>query len=391
MAKALTFRVEAGILPLMTKIGIPKETRTGETRVAATPESTKKLIKKGFQIHVARGAGESANFPDAAFVAAGATIVDQDGAWGCEIVLKVIKPTNAELLKLKKGSLLISHLEPYNTDGTFEKLAELGVDAIAMELMPRTSRAQAMDVLSSQAGIAGYRAVIEGASRYGRFFPMMMTSAGSSKPCKFAILGVGVAGLQAIATARRMGAMVEAYDVRKEVKEQILSLGAKCIEIDIGEEGSGTGGYAKELSEEAKKKQQAAMTEKLKGFDIILSTANIPGKKSPTLISEDAVKGMRPGSVIVDLAAANGGNCPLTEADKIVVKHGVTLVGITNFPALVPSDASHFYSQNLVNLLDIVWTKPEKDSQPAAVSINVADDIIAASLVVNKGALCQRR
>jgi NAD(P) transhydrogenase subunit alpha len=373
----------------MTKIGIPKEIRTGETRVAATPDSTKKLIKKGFQVSIARGAGEAAHYLDEAYVAAGATLVDQDAALGSEIVLKVHKPTSAELLKMKKGALLLSHLEPYNADGTFEKLAEIGIDAIAMEWMPRTSRAQSMDVLSSQAGIAGYRAVLEGASRYGRFFPMMMTSAGSSKPCKFAVLGVGVAGLQAIATARRIGAQVEAYDVRKEVKEQILSLGAKVIEIDIGEEGSGTGGYAKELSEEAKKKQQAAMTERLKGFDIIVSTANIPGKKSPTLISEEAVKGMRPGSVIVDLAAANGGNCPLTEADKIVVKHGVTLVGITNYPALVPSDASHFYSQNLVNLLDIVWKKTAEGKTET--EINLADDIIAASLVVHKGALCQRR
>jgi NAD(P) transhydrogenase subunit alpha len=256
-----------------------------------------------------------------------------------------------------------------------------------MELIPRTSRAQSMDVLSSQAGIGGYRAVLEAASRYGRFFPMMMTSAGSAKACKFAVLGVGVAGLQAIATARKLGAMVEAYDVRKEVREQILSLGAKVIDLDVGEEGSGTGGYAKELSEEAKRKQQAALTERLKGFDVIVSTANIPGRKSPVLITEDAVKGMRPGSVIVDMAAANGGNCPLTEADKIVIKHGVVLVGITNYPALVPSDASHFYAQNLVNLLDILWTKKEGS---ASQELNLTDDIVAASLVTHKGALCHR-
>jgi NAD(P) transhydrogenase subunit alpha len=370
------------------QIGIPKEIRAGETRVAATPDSVKKLVKKGFKIQVAKGAGSAAHFLDAAYASSGAELVEQDVALGSQTVLKVHKPTSAEILKMKKGSVLVSMLEPYAQDGTLEKLAEMGIDSIAMEWIPRTSRAQSMDVLSSQAGIAGYRAVLEGATRYGRFFPMMMTSAGSSKACKFAVLGVGVAGLQAIATARKLGAMVEAYDVRQEVREQILSLGAKVIELDIGEEGSGAGGYAKELSEEAKRKQQLALTEKLKGFDVIISTANIPGKRAPVLIQEEAVKGMRPGSVIVDLAAANGGNCPLTEADQVTEKHGVILVGITNYPALVPSDASHFYAQNLVNLLDVLWTKPEGAGVP---ELNLSDDIIAASLAVNKGALCPRR
>jgi NAD(P) transhydrogenase subunit alpha len=239
-----------------------------------------------------------------------------------------------------------------------------------------------MDALSSQAGIAGYRAVLEGASRYIRFFPMMMTSAGSSKACKLAVLGAGVAGLQAIATGRKLGAMVEAYDIRPEVKEQITSLGAKNIEVEVGESGTGTGGYAKELSEDAKRKQQEALSEKLKKFDVIVSTANIPGKKSPVLITEDAVRGMRPGSVIVDMAAANGGNCPLSEADKVVVKHGVTIIGTTSFPGLVPGDSSHFYAQNLVNLLGVTHAGNE---------LNMADDIVAASLVTHKGAVCQRR
>lgn len=375
-------------------IGVPKESKSGETRVAGTPESTKKLIKKGHTVHVARGAGAFANYPDSVYEAAGALMVDQDAALASPVVLKIHKPTSDEILKMKKGSLLVSLLEPYNQDGTFEKLAEMGVDAVALELIPRTSRAQSMDVLSSQAGIAGYRAVVESASRYGRFFPLMMTSAGSAKACKLAILGVGVAGLQAIATARRLGAMVEAYDVRKEVKEQILSLGAKSIELDIGEEGSGQGGYAKELSEEGKRKQQAALTEKLKTFDVIITTANVPGRKAPTLVTEEAVKGMRPGSVIIDMAAPSGGNCPLTEADKVVVKNGVTIVGISNYPALVPSDSSHFFAQNLVNLLDVMWEPKEAGSEPKNEPngrLNLADDIVAASLVVNKGALCQRR
>lgn len=366
-------------------IGIPKETPSGETRVAATPDSIKKLIKKGFQVRIERSAGEKAHFPDSLYSGFGAEIADTDEAFSSDVVLKIHKPTPNEMLKMKKGSLLVSMLEPYNKDGTFEKLAELGVEAIAMELIPRTSRAQSMDVLSSQAGVAGYRAVIEAAAQYPRFYPMMMTSAGSSKACKLAVLGAGVAGLQAIATARRLGAQVEAYDVRQEVREQILSLGAKFIDLELGEEGSGAGGYARELSQTAQQKQQLAMTEKLKKFDVVISTANIPGKRAPVLITEEAVKGMRPGSVIVDMAAANGGNCPLTEADKITNKFGVTLVGITNFPSLVPSDASHFYAQNLVNLLDIVWAKQEGVDQ-----INLSDDIIAAALVVHKGSLCRQ-
>ena len=363
-------------------VGIPKETRNAETRVAATPESVRKLIKKSLQVRIERGAGQAAGFPDEAYTAVGALLTDAAGALGSEIVLKFHKPSQGELLQMKKGALLVCFIEPYNKDGTIERLAELGVDCIGMELIPRTSRAQSMDALSSQAGIAGYRAVLEAASRYGRFFPMMMTSAGSSKACKLAVLGAGVAGLQAIATARKLGAQVEAYDIRPEVKEQITSLGAKNIEVEVGESGTGTGGYAKELSEDAKRKQQEVLSEKLKKFDVIVSTANVPGRKSPVLITEDAVRGMRPGSVIVDMAAANGGNCPLSEQDKIVLKHGVTIVGLTNFPGLVPADSSHFYSQNLVNLLAVTHTGND---------LNLADDIVAASLVTHKGTVCQRR
>jgi NAD(P) transhydrogenase subunit alpha len=364
------------------KIGIPKETRAGETRVAATPDSVKKLLKKGFHVAVEKGAGEAAHYTDESYLASGATLVSADEAFACEAVAKIHKPNVAERAKLRKGAVLISLLEPYAKDGTFEALAAAGVDALALELIPRTSRAQSMDVLSSQAGVAGYRAVLEGATHYGRFFPMMMTSAGSVKACKFGILGVGVAGLQAIATARKLGALVEAYDVRPEVRDQIISLGAKPIDLDIGESGTGTGGYAKELSEDAKRKQQELLATKLKTFDIIVTTANIPGRKSPTLVVDEVVKGMRAGSVIVDMAAANGGNCPLTEADKIVVKHGVTLVGLTNYPALCPTDASHFFAQNFVNLADVLWEK-------GTTTLNMADDIVAASMVVNKGALCR--
>jgi NAD(P) transhydrogenase subunit alpha len=244
-----------------------------------------------------------------------------------------------------------------------------------------------MDVLSSQANFAGYRAVIEAAAHFGRFFPTMMTAAGSSKPAKAIILGAGVAGLQAIAVARRMGANVEAFDVRPEVKEQIQSLGAKFIEIDIGESGAGAGGYAKELSPEAKAKQQKGLTERLKKADVVICTAQIPGRPAPVLVTEEAVQGMAPGSVIVDLAAASGGNCPLSEADKIVVKHGVTLIGITNFPALVPSDASNFYARNLINLLFLVI----KPGDTPTLNLDLQDEIIAAALATQGGAVRFKR
>jgi H+-translocating NAD(P) transhydrogenase subunit alpha len=370
----------------MMRIGIPKESRSGETRVAATPDSVKKLKKKNFQVAVEKGAGLAAHYGDEAYAAAGAEIVSMETAFACDAVAKIHKPNITEIKLMKRGGVLVSLLEPYHKDGTLEALAGAGVDSLALEWIPRTSRAQSMDVLSSQAGVAGYRAVLEAATHYGRFFPMMMTSAGSVKACKFCVLGVGVAGLQAIATSRKLGALVEAYDVRPEVRDQIISLGAKPIDLDIGESGSGTGGYAKELSDEAKRKQQDALTQRLKGYDIIVTTANIPGRKSPTLVTEEAVKGMRAGSVIVDMAAANGGNCPLTEADKVVSKHGVKLVGITNYPALAPTDASHFFAQNLVNLFDILWTKPEGAAAPV---LNQADDIVAAALATHKGALCR--
>ena len=364
------------------KIGIAQETRTGETRLAIAPDTIKKLVKTGFEILIQSKAGEKAGYSDKDFEEAGGKIVSADQAWSSDLVFRIHRPENDQIKMMKKGSLLFCMAEPYKQDDFMSLLVGAGIDLMAMELLPRTSRAQSMDVLSSQANIAGYRAVVEGAAQYKRFFPMMMTSAGSAKAAKVAVLGAGVAGLQAIATARRLGGSVEAYDVRPEVKEQILSCGAKFMELDVGEQGSGSGGYAKELSEEGKRKQQAALTERLKKFDVIISTANIPGRKAPVLITEDAVKGMRTGSVIVDLAAANGGNCPLTEADKIVIKHGVTLVGLTNYPALVPADASAFYARNLANLLAIM---AEKKDGKLSLNVNLEDDIITATLAVYQG------
>lgn len=365
------------------KIGIPKETRDGETRVALTPDAVKRLCgkRKGLEIAVESGAGVAAHFPNEDYAELGAQIVNTSGALSADIVLKVHRPTEKEVGKMKGGALLISLIEPFTDDGLMGKIADAQVSAIGLELIPRISRAQSMDVLSSQANIAGYRAVIEAAANFGRFFPTLMTAAGSAKPARVIILGVGVAGLQAIATARRLGANVAAFDIRPEVKEQVLSLGAKFIEIDIGEDGSGAGGYAKELSEDAKARQQAGLSEKLKKADIIITTALIPGRPAPLLVTEDAVKGMKAGTVIVDMAAANGGNCALTEKDKTVVKNGVIIIGNTNFLALMPSDASNFFGRNLVNILELI-IPPE---EPPVIKLDLEDEIIAAALVTHEG------
>ncbi len=366
----------------MLVVGIPKETRELEARVAATPDSVKKLMKrKGVEVRIEQGSGASAGFSDPDMSQSGAKIVSASEAFQSDIVLKIQKPTMEEIAKLKKGAVLLSLLEPYLADGTMEALAKAGVSAVGMELIPRTTRAQSMDVLSSQANIAGYRAALEAATHYGRFCPMMMTSAGSSKPAKVLVLGAGVAGLQAIATARKLGSVVEAFDVRAEVKEQILSLGAKFVEIDLGEEGSGSGGYAKELSEAAKKKQIAALTEKIQKMDIVISTANIPGRKAPTLVTAEAVRGMRTGSVIVDMAAQSGGNCELTEKDKVVKKHGVTVVGLTHYPSLLATDSSAYFANNHLNLMALFLK--EKDGA-TVVEWDLKDDILDAALATHE-------
>ena len=364
-------------------IGLPKEIRIDEARVALTPDAVKKLIKKGFKVCVERSSGVKAGYRDSDYQSSGAELVDQQTAFSVEIVFKVQRPTPDEIKLMKSGALLISFIDPYNRSGNyFELLAQAGINALGMELIPRTSRAQSMDALSSQANIAGYRAVLEAAARFGRFFPLMMTSAGSAKPAKVLVLGAGVAGLQAIAMAKRLGAQVEAYDIRAEVKEQIQSLGAKFVELAVGEEGSGVGGYAKELSEEAKKRQQQLLTERLMKSDILISTANIPGRKAPVLITEEAVKGMRAGSVIVDMAAASGGNCPLSVADQVIIQHGVILVGLTNYPSMMAADASSFFANNLIALLSLVTDHP---SGKPALNLNLEDDIIAAALVTHLG------
>ena len=336
------------------RIGIPKETRPGELRVASTPEVVKKLAAKGLELAVESGAGTAAGYPDSDYEAAGARLTDRAGAYDSDVLLKVRRPDPDDVAAMRPGGVFIGLMESCGEDAIVASMVSKDIKVLAMERIPRISRAQSMDALSSQSNIAGYRAVVEAAARFGRFFPMMMTSAGSAKPARVMILGAGVAGLQAIATARRLGAEVHAYDVRAETREQILSLGAKPVDLDLGESGAGEGGYAKELSDEARARQQAALAGQLAKAHVIVTTALIPCRPAPVLVTEEVVKRLRPGSVIVDLAAASGGNCPLTVPDQVVERHGVIIVGHTNYPSMVATDASAFYAKNLANLIDIM-------------------------------------
>ena len=365
-------------------IGILKETREGEHRVAATPESVKKLIGLGADVILEKDAGAKSSYPNEQYEAAGVKIVDRGEAAGADVVLKVACPQENEVAEMKEGALLISLLDPFGgRQKLMDVLAEKKVDAIGMELIPRITRAQSMDVLSSQANLAGYKAVVEAAHEFEKLFPMMMTAAGSVPPATCIVLGVGVAGLQAIATAKRLGARVEAFDVRPEVKEQVLSVGAKWLDLGIDESGAGEGGYAKELSEEGKKKQKEALTRELARADIVITTALIPGRPAPELVTEEAVKSMKPGSVIFDMAAANGGNCKLSEPDKVVQKHGVTIIGYTNLPSMVSNHASQFYARNLMNLLQIIIQK--EDGGEAKAVLNLEDEIIDKALTTQNG------
>lgn len=359
-------------------IGVAKEQVAGECRVALVPDVVRKLVTKGFAVEVEAEAGLPAGYPDSDYCEAGAVLVDRTKALSADIVVHIRKPTLEDVAAMREGTILVSLIETCEEDPVVHALHEKKIQIISMERIPRISRAQSMDALSSQSNIAGYRAVIEAASHFGRFVPLMMTSAGSAKPARVVILGVGVAGLQAIATARRLGGDVYAYDVRPETKEQIESLGATAIELDIGESGSGEGGYAKELSDEAKKRQQDALSEELSKAHVIVSTALIPCRPAPVLIPETVVENMRHGSVIVDMAAATGGNCPLTEAHKVVEKHGVTIVGHTNYPSLMATDASAFYANNIFNLLNIMV----QTSDSGLVLKNLAEDEITEAALM---------
>ena len=372
------------------RIGIPAETRPGETRVAATPETVKKLAAKN-EVRIQAGAGAQASFPDAEYEKAGGKIVaTAEDAYDADIVLKVRPLLENEVGLLKQGSTLIGQLDPYNAAG-LEAIAKRGVTAFAMELLPRTiSRGQAMDVLSSQANIAGYKAVVIAAAELGRFFPMLMTAAGTVKAARVLILGAGVAGLQAIATAKRLGAVIEASDVRPAVKEQIESLGAKFLDVpyltdEEREIAQGKGGYARPMPADWMKRQAEAVHQKALQSDIVITTALIPGRPAPKLIKDVTVRQMKPGSVIVDLAAEQGGNVEGTEPGKSIVRHGVKLIGIANLPATVPTDASALYARNLLNMVALML-----DLKSGEFKIDRTEEILAGTLACADGAVIKK-
>lgn len=379
-------------------IGVPAETRANEARVAATPETIKKYVAAGHAVTVERGACAAASYPDEAYAAAGATLGERAAAFGAEIVLKVQAPEPAELPLLKRGAVLVGMLEPFDA-AQAQRLAAAGVTGFALEAAPRTTRAQSLDVLSSQANIAGYRAVLVAASLYPRFLPMLMTAAGTVKAARVLVLGAGVAGLQAIATAKRLGAVIEASDVRPAVKEQIESLGAKFLDVPFEtdeerEAAQGTGGYARPMPPSWLARQAALVHERAKQADIVITTALIPGRPAPTLIAAETVAAMKPGAVLVDLAAGRGaevdgtgrrgGNCPLTVADQVVVAHGVTIAGHTNLAAQVPADASALYARNLADFLKLII------GPDGALRIDPADDIVAATLLCRDGEVLRK-
>lgn len=384
-------------------IGVPAETASGETRVAVTPETAKKLVGQGHTLRVQAGAGLRASATDEAYRAAGAEIVDAAAALGSDLVLKVRSPSAVELAGMRPGAVLVGMLEPFNAEG-LQRLAAAQVTGFALEAAPRTTRAQSMDVLSSQANIAGYKAVILAADRYQKFFPMLMTAAGTVKAARVVILGVGVAGLQAIATAKRLGAVIEASDVRPSVKEQVESLGGKFIDVpyetaEEKEAAEGVGGYARPMPASWLARQQREVAKRVAQADVVISTALIPGRAAPVLITEEMVASMKPGSVVVDMAAGKGapnpdgsvgGNCPLTEADRTVVKHGVTIVGETNLAAQVAADASALYARNVLDFLKLILPPAAKGEPAAALRVDTADDIVAACMVVHQGAVTRR-
>ena len=370
------------------KIGIPAETRPGETRVAATPETVKKLVAAKHQVVVQAGAGLSASVTDDAFQAAGAQIGTAADAFGSEMVLKVRAPSADERATMASGTVVVGMLNPFDADNV-AAMAAHGLTAFALEAAPRISRAQSMDVLSSQANIAGYKAVLMAANTYGRFMPMLMTAAGTVKAARILIMGVGVAGLQAIATAKRLGAVIEASDVRPPVKEQVESLGAKFLDVPFitdeeREIAQGSGGYARAMPADWMQRQAALVHERAKLADIIITTALIPGRRAPVLISEDTVKAMKPGSVIVDMAVEQGGNCPLSELNKTVTKYGVHIIGQPDLATLVPADASALYARNVLDFLKLI-VGPE-----AALAINRDDEIVAATLLCTGGEVLRK-
>ena len=364
----------------MVKVFVPKESRAGETRVAATPESVKKMVAAGLEVAVEAGAGEGSYIADARYTSAGATIAsDRAAAFaGADAVFTVIAPEAQEASGLKEGALLVGLLSPAQNLDLVRQLADGKVSSLAMELVPRITRAQTMDALSSQASIAGYKAVLLAAERLGKYFPLLMTAAGTIPPAKVVIMGAGVAGLQAVATAKRLGAVVEVSDIRDVVKEQVESLGGKFIELPELEGGEGEGGYAREMTPEFLAKQREIVTRHVQAADVVICTALVPGKKAPTLLTEEMVGGMKAGAVIVDLAVEQGGNCVLSKAGEEVVHGGVLILGPSNLPAETPIDASQMYARN-------VWALIKSLLKDGAIGLDPEDEVVDGALLTHDG------
>jgi NAD(P) transhydrogenase subunit alpha len=359
-----------------TSVGVVAESGAGERRVALVPKAVASLVNNGVSVIVESGAGERALLPDDLFTAAGATIGD---AWSAEVVVKVAPPTAEEVGRLKPGQTLVGFLAPRNADNQVAALKSAGVAGFAVEAIPRISRAQVMDALSSQANVSGYKAVLLAASESTRFFPMLTTAAGTVKPASVLVLGVGVAGLQALATAKRLGGKTTGYDVRPEVADQVRSVGAQWLNLGENEvAAAGEGGYARELTDEERAQQQKALEEAITKFDVVITTALVPGRPAPRLVTAAAVEGMKPGSVVVDLAGETGGNCELTEPGQTVVRHGVTIASPLNLPATMPEHASELYAKNITALLELLITD-------GALAPDFDDEVVAASCVTRDG------
>lgn len=365
----------------MTTVFVPKERTPGETRVALTPDTARRLVKRGFEVLIEGAAGEGAHLLDSSYESAGARVVDSAGlakVWSCaDLILKVDAPSSKEAQALRSNAVLIAMMAPHRSGDAIQVLRDRGITTFAMELVPRISRAQSMDALSSQASIGGYKAVIIAASHLDKYFPLMMTAAGTVQPAKVVVMGAGVAGLQAIATAKRLGARVEVSDIRPAVKEQVESLGGKFIDLPMQESGEGKGGYAKEVSAEFLEQQQAVVRERVVAADAVITTALVPGRPAPKLITTDMVEEMREGAVIVDMAVEQGGNCELTELGE-VVRHGVRIVGHPNLPATMPADASHLYARNVAALVEHI-------SDQSAIRLQLDDEIVRGALLTHSG------
>jgi NAD(P) transhydrogenase subunit alpha len=370
---------------LLMVVGVPKETAEGERRVALVPDIVRSLSDAGLEVVVESGAGEAAGYPDSEYVDAGAKTGSADECWGADVVVRVAVPSSGDIDRLRRGQVLIGHLAPLTSGETSKGLADAGVTSFAMEAIPRITRAQAMDALSSQANIAGYAATLLAASEAGQFFPMMTTAAGTIAPAKVLVLGAGVAGLQAIATAKRLGAIVTGFDIRRAAWEQIASLGGRPLELDFIPDAEDEGGYARPLTDEENQQVRDALAENAAKQDVIITTAQIPGRPAPTLITAEAARGMQPGSVIIDLAGESGGNCELTRHGETVVENGIKVISPANLPSEMAADASRLYAKNVENLLGLMVT------EEGELSLDFEDEVIAGACLTHDGEIKNER